>query len=820
MNSWKKALLGLSAVFFIVVIAVSVISIYMLKKSVPVYDGEISVAGISGEVKIFRNAYAIPLIKAETDEDAAFGLGYVHAQERLFQMDIARRAGEGRLSEILGSKLIPIDKMFRTIGIYKQAKENFPKLNPISQKILIAYSKGVNAFLKESLGKFQTEFDVLGYDPKPWKPENSLVIAKLMGWELNISWWTDLTFSQLVQKFGEQKAHELIPDFPENAPTIIPSEISKLTSISTDMINVDRQYRNFVGFTGTHIGSNNWVVNGQKSVSGKPIIANDPHLAFTAPGRWMFAMIRSKEWNAEGFTFAGLPSIVIGKNKNISWAMTNVMADDADFYSERIDSSGTNYFLDGTWKPLSITKDTICVKDSESVVFDIKKTHRGPIVSDIHPLKKIYPKTETAIQTFSMRWTGFEFSDEIYSSILMNRANNWEEFKESLRSFTLPGQNYVYADKEGNIGYICAAKLPIRSTNSPSLIIDGSTSAVDWKGFVPYDEMPKLFNPPQNYIASANNKTVRSFPYHISNLWEPSSRIDRITELLISKEKHSVSDFKKYQNDFVSPYAKNLTGYILNAFKDVKMNDKNLKLAIQLFENWNYEMNARSQVPAIYAFFLKNLIGNTLGDEMSRDLLKEYVFIANVPYRTIQDMMEKGSTFFDNVKTLQVETRDEIIRKSLADALSELEKNYGSDLANWQWGKIHKVVFKHMFHDRSSFLDKVINIGPFEIGGDGTTIFNTEYSFSELFESTRESKLPHRSEPFENKLGPSMRYIYDFADPDYLYFVLTTGQAGHFMSNHYKDMTEMWLKGRYIKLPLNEEEFERSAINLQTLIPN
>jgi len=820
MSKWKKIFLGVSITLVILLIAISIVSYFMLKKSLPNYDGEVEVKGLHSKVEIYRNEFAIPLIKAENDEDVAFALGYLHAQERLFQMDIARRAGEGRLSEIFGPKLLPIDKMFRTIEVYKIAHENFSRLNPLSQKILIAYSKGVNQFIKNSKENYQVEFNVLGYDPYLWKPEHSLMIAKLMGWELNISWWTDIVFSQLVQKFGVEKAKELIPSFPENAPTIIPSQLKQVSSISNDLINVDRDYRSFVGFVGTHIGSNNWVVNSYKSESGKPIIANDPHLAFSQPGKLYFVMIRSKEINSEGFSLPGLPSIVIGKNQNIAWAMTNVMADDADFYLEKLDSSKTKYFFDGNWKQLKIYKDTIKVKDSTDVIFEIRKTHRGPIITDIHPYKKILPNSEVEIPTMSMRWTGFDFSDEIYSSIKLNKAKNWEDFKEALRYFTIPGQNFIYADKNNNIGYVCAAKLPIRNSNSPTLIYDGTTSSSDWQGYVSYDQMPKLFNPPQNFIASANNKTVKDFPFHISNLWEPSSRIDRITELLTSKQKHSVEDFKKYQMDFVSPYARQITKYILQAFSQVKIKDENLKTSIQLFENWDCEFNENSQTPTIYSFFLKNLIKNIWGDEMSNDLLREYVFVANVPYRKILEVLQNGSSFFDNIKTTKIETRDDIIRESLVDALNELEKKYGRNLADWQWGNVHQVNFKHMFSGRSSLLDKIIDVGPFPIGGDGTTIFNTEYSFSDLFANKNAVEDISKRKNYENYLGPSMRYIFDFAQPKYLYFILPTGQAGHFMSSNYKDMVEMWRKGKYLKLPLDENEFINHSKNKFTLIPN
>jgi penicillin G amidase len=820
MSNWLKITIGVSASLLILIITLLTLSYLILQKSLPEYSGEKKFAGLTNEVNIYRNEYAVPLIKAENDEDAAFALGYVHAQERLFQMDVARRAAQGRLSEVFGTATVQIDQMFRTVGIYKNVVDNYYRVNPLTKKFLEAYSKGVNAFINDAKGKYPVEFDVLGYDPRPWKPQHSLAIAKLMAWELNISWWSDITFAQLVQKFGAEKAKELLPDFPENSPTIIPNELKTIASIPSDFIKADQQFREFTGFVGTHIGSNNWIVNGKMSASGKPIIANDPHLAFTAPGRWFFVVIRSKDWNAEGFSIPGMPAIVIGKNQNIAWAMTNVMADDADFYTESIDSTGKNYLLNGTYRPLSIRKDTIYVKGSTPIVYEIKNTHRGPIITDIHSYTKYFPYTGVKTAQMSMRWTGQEFSDEMFAAISFSKARNWEEFKNAARYFTAPGQNFVYGDNGGNIGYICAAKLPIRPSASPTLVYDGTTDKNDWVGFVPYEEMPKLFNPLQNFIASANNKTVSNFKYHISNIWEPSSRIDRINEMLKSKPVHSVSDYKKYQNDFISPYAKKISGYIVSAFDSVKIKDKNLETTLNLFKGWDFQMNSESQVPTIYTRFLQYLIKNTFKDEMGTDLLKEYVFLANIPYRIIPKMLDENrSSFFDDVTTSKVETRDDIIRKSLVDALTDLENNYGKDIANWQWGDIHKVTFKHMFHGQSSLLDKLIDIGPFSIGGDGTTVFNTEYSFPELYGDSNIGIEVGSSKKYENILGPSMRFIFDFADPDYLEFILPTGESGHFMSNHYKDMSKMWLKGNYIKLPLHEDEFIKSSKDDLRLMP-
>ncbi|MFZ1518111.1 MAG: penicillin acylase family protein [Ignavibacteriaceae bacterium] len=807
MRKWKKIFIGLSLTFLVTFVIAGWIFYNMLNSSLPQYSGEIHSNQIKSSIEVYRDSFAVPYIIAENDEDAAFALGFLHAQERMFTMDLIRRAGEGRLSEILGEKAIPFDKMFRTVGISRNIKKNLSRYDSNVMNILQAYSNGVNTLLKEREGNYGIEFDVLGYQPERWKPLHSLIVIKMMAWELNISWWTDLSFAELIQKLGEEKVLEILPDYPQNAPTIIADNFKHLPLINSSLAETDKVFRNFIGWTGTHIGSNNWVVNASKSVSGKPIIANDPHLAFSAPGKWYAAVIKSKNWNASGVTLPGVPGVVIGKGENISWVLTNVMNDDSDFYVEKLDSSKTKYFVDGQWQNLQIIKDTIKVKDGKDFAIEIKETHRGPIISSIHPYKFVYNDDDIDVPPISMRWSGNEFSDEMLAFYKINKAKNWNEFRDGVKYFGIPGQNFVYADAQGNIGYIMGARIPIRSSNNPTLVFDGTTSENDWRGFVPSNEIPFILNPAENFIASANNKTIKDFKFHISNLWEPSSRIDRIRELLTYKEKHSSNDFKNYQIDINSPYAKTIVPYLLNSFNGIKVKDKNLNISLELFRKWNFEMDKYSQTPAIYSVFLKYLLENIYYDEMGDDLYHRFVFLANVPYRSLLQILEKPeSVWFDDIKTSKKEKREEILRKSLADALSYLEENFGSDLINWQWGRMHKVNFKHSFSGNFSLLDKYINIGPFEVGGDGTTINNTEYPFAKSIEEFS----MFRHDEFDNVLGPSMRYVYDFANPEEFYLVLTTGQSGNVMSDYYKDQSPLWLKGMYMKIRTDEESIRKN----------
>ena len=816
MQTWLKVTIGIVISLIILFIIGGYIFYNTLTESLPVYEGELHASSLKSEVKIYFDSLAVPYIFAEDDEDVAFTLGYLHARERMFSMDMIRRAGEGKLSEIFGAETVPFDRMFRTVGLSRTAEMIKEKMNPDGLKLLEAYSRGVNFYLEEKKNKYPVEFDVLGYQPEKWKPEHSIIVIRMMAWELNLGWWTDLAFTKLVQKLGEEKVKEVLPDYPENAPTIIPPEIKKFSMINNNFIETDKSFRKFIGMTGTHLGSNNWVVNSQMSASGEPIIANDPHLAYRAPGIWYAAVIKSPSWNAAGVTLPGVPGIVIGKNDNISWTLTSIMTDETDFYFETLDSSKTKYLLDGSWNELEIIEDTIKVRDVGGIPIEIKSTHRGPIISGIHPYNFVFNNDEATYPPISMRWLGNEFSDEMDAFLQINKANNWNEFKAAVEKFNIPGQNFVYADSEGNIGYVFGGALPIRSTNTTTFLFDGSDSKNDWKGFVPRSELPYLFNPTANYIATANNKVVKDFKYHITNLWEPSSRIEKITELLQTKSKHSVEDYMNYQSDIYSPYAKTIVPYILDAFKDAEVKDKNLAQSLQLLREWNYEMDKYQQAPAIFLTFFDKLMKNIYLDEMGEDLFNQYVFLANVPDRNSFDLLQKPSSpWYNDIKKNERKNRDDVIRQSFSEALDELEKTISKDVKDWQWGTLHTVTFKHLFSGVSGLLDNVINIGPYEISGDGTTIFNTEYAFSESIE---EYPL-FRHDQFDCELGPSMRFVYDFAEPNMFYLILTTGQSGNIFSDYYNDQTKLFLSGKYMKIHTDEESIINPSNNLLRLLP-
>ncbi len=759
------------------------ISFFVLKSYLPSYSKELRVKGLRSEVEIFTDSLGVPYIVANNEEDVAFSLGFVHARERMFQMDLYRRAALGKLSEVVGNKAVKVDKMFRSLGINRAVEKIYNNLDEKTRKILLAYSDGVNAYLS-SKKWHSVEFDLLGYEPEKWKPEHSIAVSKLLAWELNMGWWTRIVEAQLFSKFPKQAVREIFPNGNPNALTSS-NDIKENFVNPRSFAEANLIAKKILRLAGSHIGSNNWAVSPRLSESGKPIIANDTHLAFSLPDQWFVAVIRENKLTVGGFTLPGVPGVLIGENGAIAWTETNLMDDEAIFFLEKTDVKRKLYFNEGKWRKLKVIEDTLKVKDSSDVVFKIYSTSNGVIISDVHPYTFLFPDSSQKKIVLSMKWPALNSTGEFMAIGELNRARNFTEFKNALEQYSYPGQNFVYADSSGNIGYVCAAKLLKIKKGEWKDLYDGTKSKVP-NEFVPYKTMPKIFNPPSGFIATANNRVGVNFKYHISDLWEPPARFNRISSLLKSGEKFSVKDFQKMQSDELSYYPKEIVKELLRAFRNAKIEDENLNLALKLLRNWDFKFTVSSQPATVYSVFFVKLLGNIFKDEMSENLFKEFVFVANVPLKAINNLLrDKYSYWWDDKTTTVREDRDEILRKSLVDALVFLEKRFGKNIALWQWGRLHKLTLKHPFHGRKRFVDRLFDVGPFEVGGCGTTLFNTEFSFYN---------------PYGVTLGQAMRFIYDFSTPQFFYFTLPSGQSGHVLSPHYGETTRNWLSGKYYKL--------------------
>ncbi|MGH2576065.1 MAG: penicillin acylase family protein, partial [Ignavibacteria bacterium] len=545
-------------------------------------------------------------------------------------------------------------------------------------------------------------------------------------------------------------------------------------SLGKDFFNSYSAYKNFFNINCSHTGSNSWVVSGEKSGSGKPILANDVHLGFQAPSKWYEVHLKSKDVDVSGMSIPGAPAVVIGHNKFIAWGVTNLMNDDTDFFILESDSSdylkykyqNQSYFLDSLVEKIS-------VKDSAEINFTIKYTKTGPVISELKSNFQEQNANKNKLLTF--KWTGFEISDEFYALYKINIARNWDEFKSGLKDFGVPAQNFIYADVNGNIGYHAAGKIPVRKTNIYSDFIFPSAGEPDWISFIDFDKLPNVFNPKEGLIVTANTnpfdwlKSDEKNRYYISYIWETSSRFDKIRGTLMKKANLNLSEFKLLQMNYESLYAKEISKFVIAAFKDYKINDSRVISILDEFKNWNGEMNADESIGAVYSSFFIELLKNIYLDELGEKIFQDFLNVGNLPLRAAHILLNRAdSGWFDDVNTSNIETRDEIIRKSFLGAVEFLKTKYNNSAVNsWRWGEIHKVKFKHPMGIVPA-LERTFNIGPYEVGGDQTTVNNSEYGFYEAYKYGE----------FDNTLGPSMRMIVDLSDIRHSYSVNTTGQSG------------------------------------------
>jgi len=514
---------------------------------------------------------------------------------------------------------------------------------------------------------------------------------------------------------------------------------------------------------------------------------------------WYEMILSGGGYDVRGMSVPGAPGIVAGRNGRIAWGITNLMADEADFYVERLDSAtSTTYAYDGQWRPLSSREEEIHVRGDTTVTIAVRSTHHGPIVSDVQTSLQ---RTRTPY-TISMRWTGYELNDPIGTFLDLNRAQTWEEFNAALDGFSVPGQNLVYADVEGFVGYRSAVKLPIRSNAGGLLPLPGWERASEWKGFVPSARLPRVLNPPEGFVASANNKVVDdSYPYPIGDLWEPPARIQRIRELLAAHpEAVTVADFERWQNDRVSLLAMQLVPYMMRVCADAAFVFPEKERIVEYLRSWNFSFD-RDDIPsAIYHPWLVRFLQNTFRDEMGDDLYHDYVLLVNIPLRVIARLVrEENSPWFDDETTDSVESRDDVIRTSLVQAVADVRERLGDDPRMWRWGTLHTVEFRHPFGLRPP-LNAIFNVGPFPAGGASTALVSGEYSFNA---------------PYTVSVGPSYRQIFDLGDPSFARVVLPPGQSGHAFHPDYDNQAQLWLNGGYRTALSDPRAGRRSRLSLE-----
>lgn len=756
---------------------------FWLRTSLPLTSGTVRVAGISGPVEIVRDADGVPHIFATTDADAFYALGYVHAQDRLWQMEMNRRIGAGRLSEILGEATLSIDKFQRTMGYYRAAQADLEVIEPRSRQALEAYAAGVNQWLSEG-HTLPPEFILLGVRPEPWRPADSLVWQKMMSWDLGGNYELELLNQRLVQMLGPERAAQLLPDYPENAITIL-ADVQLDDAGVARLLEIDRKLQQDFGRGGRESGSNNWVIAGSRTETGMPILADDPHLGASIPSIWYLAELQGDRLHAIGATFPGLPAIVIGHNARIAWGVTNVGPDVQDLYVERLNPANPNqYEVDGEWRDLTIVEEPIVVKGrDEPIRWAARSTRHGPLISDV---------SDTG-QPVALQWTALQPGDTTIDAFMrLNYADDWEDFIDAMTKFVTPSQNFVYADVDGNIGYFAPGRIPIRvEGHDGRLPVPGWASEYEWQGFIPFDDLPRAFNPPEGYIATANNRVVgEEYPYLLSTDWAPPYRAERIVEMIeemsSGARKISLDDVAAMQADWKSAQVRDLLPFLLT----VPAKDARQQQALDLLKDFDGVMRMESAAVAIYQAWMLHLERALFEDDLRAGLFEEMSTRAN-PIFLVNVLNDPAlaAVWCDNVLTVPVESCTDTAQVALDYALDDLSKRMGEDINRWRWDRIHITQYPHNPFSEVSYLKWIFHRA-IPNGGDRYTV------------NVAPVKL---SEPYVQTHTPGYRHIIDLSNMVNSRFMITTGQSGNVLSRHYDDLIRRHRDVEYLPMLFGKE---------------
>ncbi|MBI3373556.1 MAG: penicillin acylase family protein [Betaproteobacteria bacterium] len=796
--------LRLSAVFFACIVLVAVGLYFYLRLSLPKIDGEIRIAGISGQVEIMRDAYGIPHIYAASVEDANFALGYVHAQDRLWQMEMNRRIAAGRLAEILGAPALDTDRFLRTLGVHRVSQTAYRRSDVQTRRVLDAYAAGVNAFIASD-PVLPPEFLILRHRPEPWTAADSIAWTKMMSWDLSGNWRSELLRLQLAKRLPVARLQEFLPPYPGDAPVPLPDLRTFYGALEKEAVQLADDFSRHMAAlnlpSGEGLGSNNWVVAGRRSESGKPLLANDPHLRLSAPAVWYFAHLDAPGLDAIGATLPGVPMVILGRNARIAWGSTNTGPDVQDLYLERLDNAGNYATPDGA-QPFATREERIMVKGAEDVRITVRSSRHGPIVSDVlAPARAATPRG----YALAFAWTTLAEDDLSIQSIWrLPLARNWEEFTAELRDFASPQQNIVYADVDGNIGFIAPGRVPVRKRDNDLKGLapaPGWDARYDWSGYIPFDELPRSYNPASAKLWTANEKIVMpGYPHHITSEWQEPYRSDRIGELLEATAKHNQGSFARMHADVVSLAARAL----LPRLRETKANSDDARKALRLLGSWQGEMLADRAEPLILWAWWRELSRAIYADELGEAFAANWLARAQFLTNVLNDK-DGQSRWCDNIGTAATEGCAGLLADTLESALVELRKRYGEDMAAWKWGPAHAAHHEHSPFGRQKFLARWFDFAV-PTPGDSYTVNVGRMIFSE-------------DEPFANRHAASLRAIYDLADPEKSLFIHSGGQSGNRLSQHYDSFSAAWARGEYIAMSTERKLIERTAAGRLKLTP-
>ncbi|WP_139490381.1 penicillin acylase family protein [Brevibacillus dissolubilis] len=774
------SLLGLG-----IVVGGTFVSVYMYAaKSLPITSGQLIIPGLDYPVTVYRDKRGVPHIEAQTSQDLYVAQGYVTAQDRLWQMDLSRRAVAGRLSEVMGESQVATDTFFRTLQLYRMGEKSVEVSSHDTSVALMAYAEGVNTYIAEAIGenKLPPEFSLLGYQPEAWKPADTVAIYKLMAYQLNRTWASEVFLYQLRQKVGDELARQLLPVYPVGAVTIIPDDETPSNKMpnrelppSGTGVNLDSLMQAAV-FPDESLGSNNWVVSGTKTASGKPLLANDPHLGISAPSIWYQSHLivngPEEKLNVIGVTFPGSPGIMIGHNEQIAWGVTNVNPDVQDLYIEKRNPDNPQQFeYNGKWLDAKVFQEEIKVKDKPSIPLEVVVTHHGPIVSEVTGAEGDRPQ-----EALALKWTVYNPSNELDTFLRINQASNWQEFREALKDYHLPAQNFVYAGTDGVIAYHATGDVPIRAKGDGLLPVPGWTDEYEWTSMIPFDEMPELINPQSGFIATANNKIIGDpYPYHITHSWSEPHRAARIVEVLSQKEKLTADDMRRLQADYVNKQAEEVLPLIIPSIQPEQLNETQ-KAALTMLGSWDQVDSAEQAAPLLFHLWWKHLMATLYTEQMGDALYKRMTDQHNVTFVMLKHAADGQEN--DWIKGAGGLTR--LVTTSFQKAVNEAVTLQGNDPSKWQWGSYHQFGPQHTIGKAVKPLGWLLNTKAVPVGGSRITVGAMVYS--------QDNGLVNSSAPW--------RQVVDLAQiATNSMDVNTPGQSGHFLSPWYADQQMMMING-------------------------
>ncbi len=790
--------------------------IYFLN-SLPNYSGSKTLAGLTDKLTITRDQHALPHIIAQNSNDAYFAVGYSHAQDRLWQMQLHRHIAMGKMSELVGKNGIKTDKFLRNLGMFQAAKTAYPLLSDTVKSQLESYAAGVNAFLAED-HVLPIEFGILQLPkPKPWRPVESVAWMKVMAWDLNSTWRKELSrFTMSADFTPEQIAAYHLP-YPGDKPFIppIPKEIYGFDLKPQNISNIEKAAEPIKiseiidNQTVDGIGSNNWVISGKMSQTGKPLLANDPHLALTAPALWYHIHVKAEDnsLNAIGATMPGVPYIILGRNDKIAWGFTNAAPDAQDLFVEKITKNGKYKTPDGE-ADFIMRQEVIKVKGAEDIIINTRATRHGPVISDQLPyIQEILD----ANHVISMRWTALDNDGRsLDAAARMATAQNWDDFKQAVGYFKAPQQAVVYADTDGNFGFIAPGAVPIRRADNALNGLypaPGWLAKYDWQGYIPFNELPQKYNPKQSYIATANHKYLdNNYPHYVASRWTLPYRYNRITELLDGKTIHNLDTMAQIQLDQYSKFIENIRPLLAKNIHPAKLQNQASKDAWALIKNWDGRATLNSNAMLIITLWLDNLQEAILAPEFDKKQTRHQLLLEEVLANKNNMAKWCGN---DNGKSGTPNDCAQLVISTLAQTLEQLANSQGDDMSKWRWGDVHQASSVHRIFDRVAVLDWLFNIVS-PMGGSKTTVNVASYK------NTISDNL---KKVYKSTHGPSLRHLFDLSDLEKSRYIHSTGQSGNILSNHYSDYTQRWASGKYIPMVMKKANYMPNAIGTLELAP-